>query len=176
MSEAIYSTARLPALGSQTTAVIHENLTVALTFVFSREAMQDHFGWLMSHRWYVNEDVFVELPKQRATRALIELAVMFRALDEVQTISTDQFITTHPYPLAYGDLYDLDGKIERLPLEEVPNKIIHAEAIDWDFSKPKEPLAVCHAAKADHKRYKWTKATISITSFAAVCGMLASSS
>ena len=67
------SSARLPALGADTTAIIHENLVVLLTFAFSWSALKHYQGWLTSRRWHHNEDVFWELRQQRARRAIIEL-------------------------------------------------------------------------------------------------------
>ena len=168
------SSPRLPALGVDTTAIIHENLVVLLTFAFSWSALKHYQGWLRSHRWnYQDKDVFWELRQQRARRAIIELAVMFRALDKAKKIASHPYVTTHPSQPSYGDLYDRDGTLNPLPLWDVPNKIIHAESIDWDFADPKQPSVVCHAPAEDHERWPWMKATIHITSFAAVCGALA---
>jgi len=56
----------------------------------------------------------------------------------------------------------------------VPNKIIHAKGIDWNFSNPREPLVICHAAEAEHARFDWTRAEVFVKAFAAVCAALAS--
>jgi hypothetical protein len=101
------------------------------------------------------------------------LAVMFRALDKAKKVASHPYVTTHPSDPSYGALYGCDGTLNPLPLWDVPNKIIHAESIDWDFADPREPLVVCHAPEADHERWPWMKATIHINSFAAVCGALA---
>ncbi len=47
--------ARLPALGAATTAVIHENLVVVLTFAFSWHELRAYGGWLSASRWYPSE-------------------------------------------------------------------------------------------------------------------------
>ena len=114
------------------------------------------------------------MPKRRAIRAIIELAVMYRALDDARDVSNHPYITTHPHVITdYGELFDLAGKAQPLPLPEVANKIIHSEIIEWDFTDAKEPLIVCSAAVAEHARFKWTKATIRITALGAVLGSLA---
>ena len=165
--------ARLPALGEATTAVIHENLGLVLTFAFSWHALRAYGGWLSARRWYASDAVLRELPQQRATRAIIELAVMFRALDDARNIATDPYVATHPSPLRYGDLSMVDGTIEPLALRDVTNKIVHAERIEWDFANVQGPCIVCHAPAADHAGHRWIRATVYIRSFAAVCAVLA---
>src|SRR5258708_21033781 len=133
------SSPRLPALGVDTTAIIHENLVVLLTFAFSWSALKHYQGWLRSHRWHhQDKDVFWELRQQRARRAIIELAVMFRALDKAKKIASHPYVTTHPSQPSYGDLYGRDGTLNPLPLWDVPNTIIHAESIHWAFTDPNE--------------------------------------
>jgi hypothetical protein len=117
------------------------------------------------------------LPGKRAKRAIIELAYMFRALDDVRQITKHPYVTTHPYVVyhdtgdVFGQLHTLDGTITPLALREVVNKIIHAQSIEWDFGNPKEPLIVCHAPEADSR--KWTRAEVFVNAFAAVCASLA---
>ena len=169
----------LPALGTETTAIIHDNLGVVLTYAFSKQALDEYRGWLVSEQWHAADDVLFELPGRRATRAIIELAVMFRALDSVREITKDDYVAGHPYAVyhdtgyVYGKLYDLDGATKPLPLHEVPNKIIHANSIEWSFGNPREPLINCYAAETDYARFKWTRAEVFVKAFAAVCAALA---
>jgi hypothetical protein len=182
-------TISLPALGAETAGIIHDNLGIVLTYAFSKPALEEYRGWLMGQRWDHSGRILRELPEQRATRAIIELAVMFRALDDAREITKADFVVTHPYAVyhptgyVYGKLYRHDGEPEPLPLREVPNKIIHANSIEWSFSGPKErrsfstigePLIVCHAAEADYPRFKWTRAEVFVKAFAAVCAALSS--
>ena len=170
----------LPALGSETAGIIHDNLGVVLTYAFSRSAMDEYRGWLRGQRWHCSDRVLLELPQQRATRAIIELAVMFRALDSFCDITKNDYLATHPYAVyhptgyIYGKLYGLYGSIELLPLRDVPNKIIHAKSIEWSFGNPKEPVIICHAAEGEHARFEWTRAEVFVKAFAAVCAALAS--
>jgi len=170
----------LPALGAETTAIIHDNLGIVLTYAFSKPALDEYRRWLIGNRWHASDNVLFELPERRATRAIIELAVMFRALDSVDEITKDDYVVGHPYVVyhdtgyVYGKLYDLDGATKPLPLHEVPNKIIHAKSIKWSFDNPREPLIICHAAEAEHARFDWTCAEVFVNAFAAVCAALAS--
>jgi len=178
----------LPALGDETAGIIHDNLGIVLTYAFSKPALEEYRRWLTGQRWYHSDRILRELPEQRATRAIIELAVMFRALDDASEITKNEWVVTHPYvvyhptPYVYGKLYSLDGEPEPLPLREVPNKIIHANSIEWSFSGPNErrsfstvgePLIVCHAAGTD-SRFKWTRAEVFVKAFAGVCASLSS--
>src|SRR5262249_46168007 len=158
--------------GDEPASIIHDHLGVVLTYAFSKPALDEYRGWLIGNRWHVADRVLFEWPKQRATRAIIELAVMFRALDDAREITKDDYVVGHPY--AVYQLYDLDGATKPLPLHEVPNKIIHAKGIDWNFSNPREPLVICHAAYADQARFDWTREEVFVKAFAAVCAALAS--
>jgi hypothetical protein len=91
---------------------------------------------------------------------------MYRALDDIQDITRNHDRDSK----AFGDLYKTDGNIERLSLRELTNKIIHAEEIGWAFDGHLEdPLIVCHPAKSEQARFKWTKATIPMSALAKAC-------
>jgi hypothetical protein len=168
----------LPALGTETVGVIHENLGIVLTYGFSRQALDEYRGWAARERWDVSDRVLLELPRERATRALIELAVMFRALNDAWKITETDYVKTHPYVVyhsagdVYGKVYGLDGTTKSLDLRDVPNKVIHATNIDWNFSNHWEPLIICRAAEADHARFRWTHAEVFVNAFVAVCAAL----
>jgi hypothetical protein len=182
----------------EATAIIHENLGIVLTYAFSKPALDEYRGWLRENQWFVADRVLVELPRQRATRAIVELAVMFRALDDINEITKHDYVAGHPYVVdhptgyVYGRLVD-DREPEPLPtrrtkkssvprassgnkalsLRDVSNKIIHAKRIEWSFDSPREPLIICHAAETD-TRSNWSRAEVFVKPFAAVCMALAS--
>jgi len=99
------SSKSLPALGDETAAIIHDNLGVVLTYAFSKPALDEYRGWLIENRWHVADRVLFEWPKQRATRAIIELAVMFRALDDAREITKDDYVVGHPYAVYHDTGY-----------------------------------------------------------------------
>jgi hypothetical protein len=168
----------LPTLGAETVAVIHENLGVVLTYGFSRQALDDYRGWARRERWDVSDRVLLELPRKRATRALIELAVMFRALNDAWKIDETDYVKTHPHAVyhstgdVYGKVYHLDGTTKSLDLWDVPNKVIHATNIDWDFSDHREPLSSAAQRRPNHARFPWTHAEVFVNAFVAVCAAL----
>jgi hypothetical protein len=109
----------LPALGGDTTAIIHDNLGIVLTYALSKQALDEYRGWLTGKRWHCSDRVLRKLPEQRANRAIIELAVMFRALDDAREITNNDYVVGHPYVVyhpagyVYGKLYGLDGNLSR---------------------------------------------------------------
>ena len=147
------------------TTVIKENLSVVMMFAYSqpplREFRRDHFtgGWP-----YINEALFT-IPEQLATRALIELVLLFRTLDDHEDIDDGSL------GAQFGNLYLKDGKVIPLTMREVANKTIHAKTIEWIFTNPKMP--VLKTTAHDSAREKWTHAEIDINTFAVGCGMLA---
>jgi hypothetical protein len=46
MMDVAKSSAPLPALGTETTAIIHDNLGIVLTYAFSKQALEQYQGWL----------------------------------------------------------------------------------------------------------------------------------
>lgn len=160
----------LPTLGSDTTEIIHENLCVVLTFAFSRDTVQTYFSNMERGDRHRSFHIMIDLPQRMATRALIELAVLFRALDDVQKLTTFPSIMNEDF----GKLYNYEEQeIGPLPPREVANKIIHSSMIDWDFEDPAEPLIVCFAGPGQG-RHGWLKATIKVTTLVAVIGCLPS--
>jgi len=100
----------LPALGTETAGIIHDNLGILLTYAFSKPALDEYRGWLIGNRWHAADNVLFELPRQRATRAIIELAVMFRALDDAWEITKGDYVATHPY-VVYHDTGFIYGRV-----------------------------------------------------------------
>jgi hypothetical protein len=156
--------ADIPALGPDVIAVIHENIGIVMTYAFSREALKEFRS--RHHGEWENLDYGISvLPRKRANRACIELALMLRSLDEALNIGQ--------YEGDLGRLYDKSGQSSPLPLREVLNKIIHAKSIEWDFTRPNIPVIVCEASKRQVERHGWTKAEIRIDTLGTVCGMFA---
>jgi hypothetical protein len=165
----IHYEAPLPALGLQTTAVIIENLSIVATCAFSHHALEAYYfgSKRFIGRFKAIERAFFVVPQERAKRALLELAVLFRSLDDIY-----QFSARQKGDVSFGTLFDNAGRPGPLPLREVTNKVIHAKELEWDFKDPTQPLAICTAAKGQDK-FNWTKAEIRITALAEACAGLA---
>jgi hypothetical protein len=167
--ESIISRAHLPALGSDVTAIIRENIGIMMTYAFSRKALEEYRS-LHIGDWKRLEYAIFVLPEKRATRACIELAVMLRALDEVATLAS---LRGKLFEALWGKFYDNAGEPQPLQFREALNKIIHAKSIKWDFTRPDIPVVVCEASQEQADRYGWTKAEIQIDTLGTACGMLA---
>jgi hypothetical protein len=101
--------------------VILENLAIVMTYALSQKALAQLYSANFCGTSRFLERAFFELPRQQATRALVELAVMYRALDDVQDITSRR--GTEPF----GHLYNNGDPPAPLPLRELTNKIIHAD-------------------------------------------------
>jgi len=88
------------------TKVIKENLSVVTMFAYSQPSLgefrRDHFtgGWP-----YVDEVLFT-IPEQLATRAIVELVLLFRTLDDHEAINDGSLGNE------FGTLYLKNGKVK----------------------------------------------------------------
>jgi len=166
-----FSKTALPALDTDTTKVILENLSIVMTYVFSYQALADFYGaYFVGHHRFLML-AFTTTPQRRATRALLELAVLYRALDDTQSIvkSIDPEDTGE-----WGKVHTTKGEVERLPLRELVNKIIHAEEIGWSFKSIMDPQIVCFAGERQQELFGWTEAVIPMSALATACSGLVS--
>jgi hypothetical protein len=148
------------------TKVIKENLSVVMMFAYSQPPLREFRRAQFTGGWpYINEVLFT-IPEQLATRAMIELALLFRTLDDHEDMDDGSLGDT------FGNLYLKDGRGLPLSIREVTNKTIHAKTIEWIFTDPKKPTLKTTAH--DNAREKWTHAEIDTNTFAAGCAMLAS--
>jgi hypothetical protein len=84
------------------------------------------------------------------------------ALVTKQSVSEFHHLGRHGARQAQAD----DNETE-LYFRDLTNKVLHSVDFKWDFTYPKKPVVT--AATADLKR--WKKATVSIVSLGALCGM-----
>jgi len=117
--------------------------------------------------WKYLEKAIFEYPEANANRAVLELAVLFRSLDDDQNISAEM------ENWEFGTICGTDGTASPLKLRDVPNKIIHARELEWDLKDHADPRLICHA-HPNQGRFKWTRAHIAIQRFASACGTLMS--
>jgi hypothetical protein len=149
------------------TRLIHENLSIVMTFAFSRRPLETMIDETFKGEWkYLNKAIF-SISEERVEKACFELAMFLRILDD------DQDISGYDAQLPgrdYGRLI-AEGKPDKvLSLRDVPNKIIHASKLEWDFSDEMRPLLICHGRESE----KWVRAEVKIIAVAALCGQLMS--
>lgn len=149
------------------TRLVHENLSIVMCFAYSRRPLAAMTEEKFKGEWkYLNKALF-DVSEERAEKALIELALFLRLVDDEQEIS-DHYARTNSVPNC-GRLIMQDGSEKILPFREVANKILHSSQLEWDFSKG-TPWLLCHSKEEE----KWLRAEVDIVALAAVCGSLGS--
>jgi hypothetical protein len=145
--------------------LIHETLGMVVTYALSGAARLELREKMSSVSKYVDQGL-LHGPEERATRALIEFAVMLRTLDD------DEGITKNPKlgGKRFGDIYHPKGKPTPISLREVTNKIIHSSRIEWDFFDKKGPKIVCIAHPREAVKHNWIRAVIHVNKLAMECG------
>jgi hypothetical protein len=160
--------APLPPLGYETTTTIVENTSVVVTFAFSRKVLAELYndGRFFTGTSKALERAFFELPEKKATRAILELALLYRALDDARGLSR----SLQKFEL--GIVYSRGGTAKPLYVREMANKIIHAQKIEWAFADPDAPRLICHAYQND-EMFDWERAEIRVRCIAQACSWLA---
>ena len=116
------------------TKVIKDNLSLVMMFAYSQTPLREFRQAQFMGGWPYIDEVLFTTPEQIATRAMIELVLLFRTLDDHEDIDDGSLGDT------FGHLYLKDGKVVPLSIREVANKTIHAKTIEWIFDDPKKPI------------------------------------
>ena len=149
------------------TQLVHENLSVVMTFAFSRGPLEQLIEEKFEGEWkYLRKFVF-DISEKHAIKACVELAIYLRALDDEEKMTA---WLRENSGRAFGRVTCSDGSTEPLALREVANKIIHAANFSWNFSTENKPFLIC--MPRDNQR--WRQADIDIVALAAFCGQLIS--
>jgi hypothetical protein len=157
------------------TKIIHENLSVILTFAYSYRELQQMLDSRFRGEWKYLRKTINEVSGERATRACIELANILRILDDREKISqyleqtgkiSRDFEQTESFN--FGRVLKDRGLEEPLYLRDFTNKIIHAADWRWDFTAASDPKLVC----LSHQPERWKAAEIQIEKLAGFCGQL----
>lgn len=147
--------------------LVHENLSVVMTFAFSREPLERLVDEKFEGEWKYLKKFVLDMSEERAIKACIELAIYLRALDdEIQISKWLRENSGH----AFGTVTMADGSTEHLTFRDVANKIIHAATFKWDFSTLGNPQLVC--TPRDNQR--WHQACVDFVAVAARCGQFMS--
>jgi hypothetical protein len=117
-------------------------------------------------RFKAVERAFFDVPQAKARRAIIEVELMYRALDDAQGLSPSLL------EFELGTVFSRAGAAKPLHLREMANKIIHAQNLEWTFEEFDDPKLVCHAYENDD-RFDWSRAEIRVRCIAQACAWLA---
>ena len=134
--------------------LVHEKLAVIATFAYSQTALKAEIEKHFRGEWKFLHKIIYELPHEEATKALIELALYFRPLDDEQDLTG---FWKQVGVSVVGSLVLKNGEIQSLSPREMSNKIIHAEEIKWDFSE-EQPRIIC----TGRNKEEWLRAIIDV--------------
>jgi hypothetical protein len=134
--------------------LVHEKLAVIATFAYSQTALKEEIEKHFRGEWKFLHKIIYELPHEEATKALIELALYFRAFDDEQDLTG---FWKQVGVSVVGSLVLKNREIQSLSPREMSNKIIHAEEIKWDFSE-EQPRIIC----TGRNKEEWLRAIIDV--------------
>lgn len=149
------------------TDLIHENLSIVATFVFSRTPLESLRKTKFHGEWKYLDNALFTVSEQRAEKACLELAMFIRLLDDDENIA-EYLRQTSGH--SFGRVMKKDKPDEDLYLRDLTNKIIHAHHLEWNLSTPDDPKLVCISRQPE----RWLRAEIEIAALAAFCGQLMS--
>jgi hypothetical protein len=146
--------------------LVRDNTSVLMTFAFSRPQLERLLSERFQGEWEALRDTLLGMPRARAERACLELALLLRYLDDESDINS--FVTQRTN-FDFGTLYYRDKDPSRLQLRDVSNKIIHARSLEWRFDDPSLPKLIAYGRDSE----RWERAEIDVLYLVAVCGNLA---
>ena len=150
----------------QGTRLVHEYYGAIMAFAYSRAPLKRLVDEKFLGEWkYLHKSLF-EIPEQAATRALIELGLYIRIIDDDEGKISSSLRKGD----TYGEVERSDGSRGPLSYREVTNKIIHAVNYRWNFPDGQSPSVTCIAAKDEGARHDWVSATIDLGALGAICG------
>lgn len=149
------------------TQLIHENLSVVMTFAFSRKPLEELRNNKFDGNWKYLDKALFSIPEERATKACIELSCFMRLLDDQESIS--EFLKKTKYH-KFGRVIKKEQPDEDLYLRDLTNKIMHAAKYEWNFSDSESPKLICISDKPE----RWVCAEVEVVALAGLCGLLMS--
>jgi hypothetical protein len=147
------------------TRLIHENLWIVISFAFARPVVDKVVAQSFAGEWKYLEKTIGEFSERRADRALLEMAIELRALDDQDKL--DEFFKKQArWPL--GTVTQGDGTTTDLHFRDMTNKVMHATSFEWDLSNPMDPKVICFP----HDEGRWKRAAINLIAVMALVGRL----
>ncbi len=136
-----------------------------MSFAFSRPIITDIFDKKFHGEWkYLRKTVY-EVGEMRADRALLEMAVQLRALDDEDGIN-DYLKETGRSTI--GTVVQGDGTKTDLHFRDMTNKILHAAEFQWRLWDPNNPRIAC--IPSDKYKARWQEAEIRLIDLMALIG------
>jgi hypothetical protein len=132
-----------------------ENFGTVLMFAFGRDAIGAVINERFQGGWKFLNKLVYETSERRADRALLEMAVQLRALDDLNDLNGEFQQLKSP---ALGKVVQGDGSTTELYFRDMTNKIMHAAGFSWELADPKAPTIVCLSINGE----RWKEAHISL--------------
>ncbi len=139
---------------------IHENLSIVLTFAYSRPAIGGALQRRFKGDWKHLHTTIYEIGERRADRALLEMATQLRIIDDAEDFSSQ-------FPHAFGKVVQADGSETPLYFRDMTNKIMHGAMFKWQL-RTESPYVVINSARPD----RWKIAHLEMEALMAFIGLL----
>ena len=134
-------------------------------FAFGRPAVGSVLNERFKGEWKFLNKVVYEVSERRADRALLEMAVQLRALDDLNDLNSSFQQQTLP---SLGIVVQGDGSQTELYFRDMMNKIIHAGGFSWELADVKAPTIVC----LSNDGTRWKEAHINLVTLMMYLGGL----
>lgn len=117
-----------------------ENFGTVLMFAFGQPAALRAINDNFKGQWKFLDKLVHEVSERRADRALLEMAVQLRALDDLNDLNASYQQQQMP---ALGKVVQGDNSETDLYFRDMTNKIMHASGFSWELADLKAPKIVC---------------------------------
>jgi hypothetical protein len=148
-------------LNSDAERQINEHIATIMAFTCSRKRLAVLVESDPGTDWSYLKPVFFEVAKRQAERALLELGLYLRIVDD----SGDRFLSGYKSKegASFGVVVMRDGSRKALSFREAPNKIIHAASYRWEaLAESGNPVVTCLAGTPQDGRDNWVEASIDL--------------
>jgi len=150
----------------QLNRMIHENFLTVLSYAFSAPSVRRVIEECFAGEWGPLNDTTNEMAELRADRALLELAVQLRVLDDQEGIN--EYLKRSGKPLIFGEVLQGDNTATPLFFRDLTNKILHADRFNWVFGSDNDPQVTLFSRDPKH----WQRAKVSIVAMMAFVGRI----
>jgi len=145
--------------------IVHENLATVMTYAYSFGPLSELIDTHFPGEWKPLREALFDTPRSRADRAIIELAIFLRLLDDSENLA--DYLKASGWP-SFGKLQKDGLPDEEIHLRDMTNKFVHAASFDWNLSDPDRPLLICNSGNVT----RWRRAEIDLLALAGFCGAL----
>lgn len=148
----------------QLTKYIHENFWIVMSFAFAAPKYANLLELKFRGEWKYLWKEITDAEK-RANRALLELGVQLRVLDDAEELA--EYFKQLGSP-TLGMLTKSDDTEEALYFRDCTNKILHSKGFRWVLDDTSSPIVIAESAN----KSRWKEAQIELCRLAGVVGQM----